>query len=121
MQGEYTLQYTLVPPPPEECPDSGVVTLTIIAGPEAGQAEGEFALCAGGQGTTNLFELLVDNDAGGMWTQIGGTDVGNALNEMSGNLNYTGLNDGIYTFEYRVEGEGPCGDDAVGAKYRNLC
>lgn len=101
--GRYILTYKI---DDNNCePDSAVVTIFVIAEPHAGP-DINTALCVGAQ--IDLFSLLNGVDLTGRFQNI------NMYPGFSGSVwNTAGLAQGIYTFEYTVDGIFPCNHDVA--------
>ncbi len=99
--GRYELSYIVSG---NNCiPDTAIITLFIITKPNAG-SDINASVCAGSQ--IDLFSLLSGVDMTGTFANI------NMYPGLSGSVwNTDGLPEGIYTFEYIVNGIFPCDND----------
>ncbi len=111
--GMYTLQY-LVSGLPVYCPNSTTVTVNVLRTPVAGAAAAPLQFCAGENQNVILSTLLLGADAGGQWIETSQTlSTGGAFNPATGRFNIVTQAPGLYTFDYIVQGSGPCPDDQV--------
>ncbi|MGB4849938.1 MAG: gliding motility-associated C-terminal domain-containing protein, partial [Saprospiraceae bacterium] len=111
--GTYTLQY-LVSGLAAYCTNSVTTTINVMRKPVAGLAAAPFQFCAGENQTVTLSSLLIGSDPGGIWKESSANpSTGGAFNSATGKFNVVAQLPGIYTFDYVVNGPGPCPDDQV--------
>jgi hypothetical protein len=111
--GTYTLQY-LVSTLPAYCPSTATVDIEVLRTPVAGTAAAPLQFCAGENQTVALSTLLVGSDPGGSWVESSVVpSSGGAFNAATGRFNIVAQAPGIYTFDYVIQGGGPCPDDQV--------
>ncbi|MGB3079681.1 MAG: gliding motility-associated C-terminal domain-containing protein [Saprospiraceae bacterium] len=111
--GTYTLQY-VVSGLAAYCTNSVTTTINVMRKPVAGLAAAPLQFCAGENQTVTLSSLLIGNDPGGMWKESSANpSTGGAFNSATGKFNVVAQLPGIYTFDYVVNGPGPCPDDQV--------
>jgi gliding motility-associated-like protein len=102
--GSYDFEY-IVDPLGVACkPDTAVVTVNIIAAPNAGTS-GEVSLCLSPKLTINLDSLLLDHDPGGEWSDPDGTgvDLSNPAK-----VELSDIPAGSYTFLYFIPAGNGC-------------
>ena len=81
--------------------------------PTAGTANASPALCYNELELFDLFSLLDGEDAGGVWSEISSvSSSGLAFDAALGTFSTSGQNPGIYLFEYFIEAQGVCPEDA---------
>ncbi|MCC8360897.1 T9SS type A sorting domain-containing protein, partial [Salinimicrobium sediminilitoris] len=105
--GTYTFTYTVSPADANStCPDDySIASITIDEALYAGE-DGEDRFCEGDESrdAVNLFDLIADEDAGGIWADTDGSGVDISDPTV---VDFTGLSAGSYTFTYTVTpGEG---------------
>lgn len=90
------------------------VTITVNEAPFAGMDAQESRVCEGETLLVDLFAQILDEDAGGTWTETSANpSVGGAFNAGAGTFSTTGQAAGTYQFTYTVLGVDPCPDDAI--------
>lgn len=91
---------------------SGPFSVIVNQPVNAGTAVANDSTCLEGSGLPNidLFEKLTGENAGGVWSVIGGSP-GPNFNASTGVLNPNGLPIDTYTFRYTITGIPPCPDD----------
>ena len=72
------------------------VTINVIDQPSVG-VDGEAYICRGGVSTVNLFDIIVNEEIGGQWTDV----ESNMVIENPEELDIENLVDGIYQYEYQ--------------------
>lgn len=111
--GTYTLQY-VVSGLASYCTSSVTTTVNVMRTPVAGVASAPAQFCAGENQTVSLSTLLVGADTGGQWNESSANpSTGNAFDPVTGKFLIVSQAPGIYTFDYIVNGPGPCPDDQV--------
>ena len=109
--GNYTLQFTLTNNPPNGCPTSSEMILTINKAPNVGVASTPMHLCEHTDQNVSLESLLTGQDAGGIWSvNVSSPAVGTAFNASTGMVQTINLNTGTYKFDYIISGNAPCAD-----------
>ncbi|MEO1410185.1 MAG: gliding motility-associated C-terminal domain-containing protein [Bacteroidota bacterium] len=109
--GDYQITYTLDLAPIPGCPDSSVQTLTVFAAPNAGVDVSPLTRCNSNPQVIDLADLLVGEDAGGIWLETSVVpSTGGAFDPSLGTFAPMGQLGGSYTFSYTVTGGGPCPD-----------
>ena len=106
--GIYTAVYSVTEIVPAGCAEIVNVEFEIFQLPRAGMDNSD-AFCFDDNSQVFLNDYLIDADANGDWTQLSGETV--LINSTDPIINISVLNPGLYTFNYNVEGEGPCEDD----------
>jgi gliding motility-associated-like protein len=106
--GPHTVRYVLTL---EDCIFEDIQTISVFTAPNSGQTLDAYMICSGESATVNLADLLAGEDTGGIWTEVSAVpSTGGAFNSGAGTFATTGQNAGIYDFEYRIAGQGPCAD-----------
>jgi hypothetical protein len=87
--------------------DSSTAMVTLNAQPSAG-VSGSINICVGSEGSINLFDLITDEQGGGIWTRTSGT--GGSFDAIAGTFAPMDANVSS-TFTYTVAGAVPCIND----------
>lgn len=109
--GNYTLQFTLSNNPPNGCPSSSEMVLTVNKVPNTGLALAPMHLCEYSDQNVLLESLLSGQDIGGIWIlNASSPKVGAAFNAATGTIKTLTLLAGTYKFDYILSGNAPCSD-----------
>jgi Ig-like domain CHU_C associated/SdrD B-like domain/PKD-like domain len=71
-----------------------------------------FCQAGSGMATLHLRDYMVNENDGGVWTDISSTPVGSRFDPVTSNFNTNGLQSGTYVFRYYLTGMAPCANDA---------
>ncbi len=97
-----------------ECQYSGNSNWTIVVNEPltAGEPTAPIELCANEGQTITLSDLLIGENAGGMWSETSATpSAGDGFNPVPGTFNTVGQLEGTYNFTYEVTSPTPCPND----------
>ena len=103
--------YMLMYNPVTGCYDVELVVIDFSGGADAGEDNSD-EICNSAGSTIDLNGLLVGAELGGVWSEISDVLSG-GFTPLSGVLDATGVEPGIYTFEYIALGLAPCTDDSA--------
>jgi uncharacterized repeat protein (TIGR01451 family) len=108
----YSGAYTVTATDAYGCTAVANVNVTVNEQLIAGTAIANDTLCLEGSGMSllNLFDKLVGEDAGGVWSVVSGSP-GAHFNAAAGTVNPNALPIGSYTFRYTVTSASPCTSD----------
>ncbi|HCY89890.1 MAG TPA: hypothetical protein DHV17_06490 [Chitinophagaceae bacterium] len=84
--------------------DTAFVDITVSVQPDAG-LDGEISLCDSQVNSVRLFDIIEDEQPGGIWSLVSGT--GGTLDPLTGVFSQP-FAPGIYRFSYRINGSPPC-------------
>ena len=106
--GVYELTFTLDVTPSPDCPPSNSINITINEAPNAG-AGGNTSICEE-DGIVDLSSLLTGSDVGGTWSlnAISDNPITGAFDSANASFDPLGNTNGIYIFDYTVDGITPC-------------
>ena len=112
--GTYQLGLSYTDPAPVGCVLTNSLDVDLSDQLESGEALDPIKFCAESSAVVNLIDLLVNQDAGGTWSEISLVPSnGGAFNASTGTFNIDNQSVGTYTFEYFVNSSAPCSDNAT--------
>lgn len=74
--------------------------------------DASLGLCLDDTATIHLFDLILNEDSDGLWTDISSPSISSGhFHPVTGIVNPVGVPTGTYTFQYSVSGQAPCVTD----------